>query len=67
MAQFWEKCTEWPQMTSIYSMVNSTHVHTTYILSMQIFFHSLSDEPFSSCDPIFKKVHMMTKNDLDTF
>ena len=64
-AQFWEKCTEWPQMilTCSRSKIPTWMLHTA--LSPRFSSVSLYGEPFSSSGPIFRKVHWMTQNDLD--
>ncbi len=65
MAQFSEKCTEWPQMTLTCSRskIPICMLHTPQRLKFSSV--SLYDEPFVSYGPISGKVHRMTPNDHD--
>ena len=36
-AQYWEKCTEWPQTTMTFSKVKNTNMHATYAPEAHIF------------------------------
>ncbi len=66
-ALFSEKCTEWPQMTLTCSRskIPTCMLHTPP--GPKFSSVSLYDKPFLSYDPIFRKVHRMTPNDLNMF
>ncbi len=67
MAQFLEKCTEWPQMTLTCSRSKMLTWMLLAPLKPKFSSISLYNEPFLSYGPIFGKVHRMTPNDLDIF
>ncbi len=67
MAQFLEKCTEWPQMTLTCSRSKIPRCLVHPPPRPKFSSVSLYDEQFFGYGPIFGKVHRMTPNDLDMF